>query len=218
MRLSTPHNRPQNGTVQKALSRRSVLVMALISAMVGISGPDRVVNAEPISREYKLKVAYLYNFGRYMQWPKSAFEDANAPFVIGILGEDPFGQSIDALAAKKKIHGRKIVIKRFSSVDQYSTCQMLFVARSSTFGTRQEILQKTVNDPLLLVGETEGFALDGASAVFFNDANGTVGFRINVDTLARKTIVADAKLLKLATIVQDSETRTSKRILGGRRW
>ena len=41
--------------------------------------------------EYTLKAVYLYSFGRYIEWPKNAFDSASAPFVIGILGEDSFG-------------------------------------------------------------------------------------------------------------------------------
>lgn len=205
------------GTVPKALPRRLVLATAMFFISTITGGLTPPAHAEPINREYKLKVAYLYNFGRYMQWPRTAFQDNNAPFVIGILGDDPFKTSIDALASKKKIHGRKIVVKRFTNVSEYTSCQMLFVSQTNTLQVRQAILKTTSTESVLLVGESDGFSISGGSASFFNDVNGTVGFRINIDTLARKAIVADAKLLKLATIVQDSGSRTSQKQRGDRR-
>ncbi len=42
--------------------------------------------------EYQVKAVFLFNFGQFVEWPKDAFDTPQAPFVIGILGDDPFGQ------------------------------------------------------------------------------------------------------------------------------
>src|ERR1700721_2428538 len=45
--------------------------------------------------EYQVKAVFVYNFSHFVEWPAQAFAAANAPFVIGILGGDPFGANLD---------------------------------------------------------------------------------------------------------------------------
>ena len=45
--------------------------------------------------EYKIKAVFLYNFAKFVEWPPNVFPDANTPFVIGVLGQDPFGSYLE---------------------------------------------------------------------------------------------------------------------------
>jgi hypothetical protein len=40
------------------------------------------------NREYAVKAAFVYNFAQFTQWPPEAFESADSPLVIGVLGEN----------------------------------------------------------------------------------------------------------------------------------
>ena len=93
-----------------------------------------------IDREYTIKRAFLYNFGRYVQWPATAFVDDHAPFVIGVLGTDPFGAVLDEIATSAKIDGRTVVAKRFSTLAEYSPCHILFIAASTDVKIKTEAL------------------------------------------------------------------------------
>ena len=42
-------------------------------------------------KEYQLKAVFLYNFAQFVDWPSNSFNGDDAPLVIGIMGEDPFG-------------------------------------------------------------------------------------------------------------------------------
>ena len=76
------------------------------------AGPS--VQAQTIDREYELKAAYLYNFGRYIDWVKKGAAD-DKTFVIGVLGQDPFGAHLDRIATDRMIQEKKIVIRRFAA-------------------------------------------------------------------------------------------------------
>ncbi len=41
--------------------------------------------------EYQVKAVFLFNFSQFMEWPPDAFPTPDTPFVIGVLGADPFG-------------------------------------------------------------------------------------------------------------------------------
>ena len=156
-----------------------------------------------VVKEYKIKVAYIYNFARYIKWPKDAFENDKSPFVIGILGDAPFGDTLRQLAGSRKIFGRRIVIRRFAAPREYEPCQILFLTRTTDAEARKETVELTHGRPVLILGESAGFARQGAGINFYYDIDDTIGFEINVDSLKRRHLVVDARLLKLARVVGD---------------
>jgi hypothetical protein len=178
--------------------------------LVAILGPLTINSAngqeEGSARAYKLKIAYIYNFTRYVTWPPQSFSDPHAPFVIGILGSDPFGAAIDALAKSKKVDGRTIVIKRFGNASEYTPCHILFVAGSGMLPIHDESLQLAKNTSVLLIGETSAFTGRGATVSFYDDVNGTIGFNINIDSTKRQNLTFQAPVLKLANVVHDTPT------------
>lgn len=156
---------------------------------------DSVVN-----REYPLKALFLYNFGGYVEWPADAFRGSDDPFVIGILGSAPLDQTLREIAATRKIAGRTIVVKRFSTVDQVTACQILFIGRDVSPQQQCAAVAKLKHHHVLIVGESEGFAGRGASVNFFVESN-KIRFEINLDAAKEEQLKISAKLLALAKIV-----------------
>ena len=180
-------------------------VLWLLALPAGAQQPEPA----SLTNEYTLKAVFLYNFGRYVQWPGNAPATTNlrdhpadgarpaGPFVIGILGADPFGGALDEIAAKKTIHERPIVVRRFASVEEYGEpCHILFVSRSVTRDEQAALIKKTEGKAVWLVGESPGFAERGGMANFFLDGD-RVRFEINADNARRAQLRMDAKLLNL---------------------
>jgi hypothetical protein len=153
-----------------------------------------------VNREYEIKAAYLYQFGHYIQWPDGSFEDDQSPFVIGVLGVDPFHGALDDIAGEKKIAERKIVIKRFASLADYTPCHILFV--TSSFGDMDNIstIQHGQKYPVMLVGESPGFAEHGGTINFFIEGN-RLRFEVNMDVAKRQQLKCSSKMLRLAKII-----------------
>jgi len=153
-----------------------------------------------INREYAIKAAYLYQFGHYIQWPADSFADEQSPFVIGVLGADPFGDALEEIARDKKIAGRPIVIERFASIADYKPCHILFVSSSASSGDKSAAIQKRQPFPVLLVGESPGFAEQGGTIDFIIEAN-RVRFEVNMEVAKREQLKISSKLLSLAKII-----------------
>jgi len=68
--------------------------------------------------EYQVKAAFLYNFVRFVEWPSEAFQSSNEPIAICVLGQDPFGRSLEDTVAGRTIEGRSLAIRHISSVKQ----------------------------------------------------------------------------------------------------
>src|SRR2546425_7693406 len=107
--------------------------MAVIAAIAALTISVTGVSATPrssVTPEYDLKAAFLFNFARFVEWPAEAFADATSPFTIGILGDDPFGKSLDAIVASETVRDRPLLVRRYRSVEQVDTCHILFVSSS----------------------------------------------------------------------------------------
>src|SRR5882672_2328009 len=76
--------------------------------------------------EYEVKAAFLYKFATYVRWPPQSAAVADAPFVIGVIGKDPFGQALDAVMKGQSVHGRAVVVKRLARPEEALRCQVVF--------------------------------------------------------------------------------------------
>lgn len=154
-----------------------------------------------INREYRIKAAYLFNFGRYTQWPKNYWRDKKTPFVIGILGTNPFGSSLNQIATKKELQGRKILVRYFKNISEYQPCQILYISASVSTQQQKAIIAKLANTKVLLVGEQYTFLQEGGMVYFFLEAN-KVRFGVNLNPIGRDNLKISSKVLKLAAIVK----------------
>ena len=85
------------------------LTALLVSWACALALPAETVDAEMAVR---VKAAYLFQFTRFVQWPEGSFPDEKSPIVIGVLGPDPFGRTLDSTVADEKVRGRGIEIRR----------------------------------------------------------------------------------------------------------
>jgi hypothetical protein len=80
--------------------------------------------------EYRLKLAFLYNFAQFVQWPPEAFHDPAAPLTLCVAGQDPFQGEIEQSLSGRTVGGHPIEIKRLRPNDDPRACHMIFVRAS----------------------------------------------------------------------------------------
>src|SRR5437763_797056 len=91
----------------------------LVFAAVCIAGMVRTARAEP-SREYAVKAAFIYNFAQFTQWPADAFTSDDSPFVIGIVGDDPFDHALDQAVAGKSWNHHAMTVRHLRTEDDFA--------------------------------------------------------------------------------------------------
>jgi hypothetical protein len=166
----------------------AILLLAAVSLQAG--GNETLVD------EYQLKAVFLFNFARFVEWPASALNDARDPFVICVVGENPFGSSLDDIVHGKTVANRPITIRAVSNAQQARACEILFVSASER--KRERILLAALkNSSVLTVGDTDDFTANGG-IVQFRVIDARV--RIEIDTAAaeRANLRISSKLLSLA--------------------
>lgn len=154
-------------------------------------------DARVFSREYDVKAAFLYNFAMFIDWPKEAFAGPDSPFVIGVLGTDPFGSSLEETVAGERVKGRPIVIKRFSEAAGAQGCHLVFISASEH--RRVKDLLRVIRRPALVtVADMPGFVEAGGLIGFVTTTR--VGIRINPAVLRESKVLISSKLLRLAQV------------------
>ena len=153
-----------------------------------------------IPREYDVKAAFLYHFVQFVEWPADTSSSDTTPFIYGILGDDPFGVSLEDIISSKTIHGRPLTLKRFRSLDELEFCHVLFIG-SSESERLQQILDTLQPWHVLTVGETEQFAHKGGIINFVIEDK-KVRFEINVEAANQAALKINSKLLRLAMIIR----------------
>ncbi|MBI5471696.1 MAG: YfiR family protein [Ignavibacteriae bacterium] len=153
--------------------------------------------------EYQIKSAFLFNFAKFVEWPAQLLPRGDSPMIIGVLGDDPFGNDLDDVINNKTVNGRPIVIKRYASAAEIQLCHILFISTSERKDVPM-ILHTLDGTGVLTVSEIEQFTQLGG-AVRFYLADAKVRFEINVDEADREHIRVSSKLLKLATIIREQK-------------
>lgn len=156
------------------------------------------------SSEYQIKTAYLYNFAKFIQWPKGAFADSSAPIIIGILGEDPFGNSLDQAVLQRQAQGRPLRIERYQKLDDITSCHLLFISRSEA-GKQRELLKAIAGLGLVTVGESGDFTQDGGQIRFFFSKDQTIKIEVNPIAAQRAGIFISSRIMKIARIYESTD-------------
>ncbi|HKX29445.1 MAG TPA: YfiR family protein [Blastocatellia bacterium] len=178
------------------------VVRLLLIAALAVASPDPNGNAQtqPASVS-QIKAAYLYNFAKLVEWPADAFKDADSPVVLGLVGDEPFGEILDQNMAGRKANGRKVVIVRLKASDNLRACHLLFISASEKSRVPQ-ILAGLKGANVLTVAEIPHFAQSGGIINFFQEEK-RVQFEINVEAAERAKLKISSRLLSLAKLVKD---------------
>jgi hypothetical protein len=177
--------------------RRARTFGLLCVALLGMNMTVPPQRDQP-SREYQLKAVFLYNFTQFVEWPTGAFQTADEPLIIGILGKDPFGKYLDQTVFGEKLDEHPFEVRRFGKVGDIKACHILFVNVTDT-NTWDEVFALAGSKHILTVGDAENFASAGGMIRFFTE-NGKTRIRINLESAKNASLTISSKLLRLAEI------------------
>jgi hypothetical protein len=150
--------------------------------------------------EYQVKAAYLYNFGKFVQWP--AQTSTGNTFAICVLGNDPFGPILDATVANQTINGKQLVVKRISRALEASSCRVVFVSDAES-GRLEKIFPILDKFGVLTVSDMPHFVQRGGMIQLVLEGD-KVRFEANPAAAQKAGLALSSELLKVATKVTGS--------------
>jgi hypothetical protein len=151
-------------------------------------------------REYQIKAVYLFNFGRFVDWSASLAAAKSDSFAVCVIGQDPFGRTLDSTLAGELIDKRKVVAKRISRPQEATTCQVLFIS-SSEDGRLKDILPPLDELRVLTVSDIPHFSERGGMIQFVLEKD-KIRFEVNLTNAERAGLKLSSELLKVAIAVK----------------
>jgi len=156
------------------------------------------------SLEYPVKATFLYKFGSFVEWPQGAFASATAPFVVCIVGDDPFGPVLDRAAANQRVDQHPVVVRHMTQLGRGPIpCHVLYTIGSKAQPTA-EVLNAVRGAPVLTV--TDDRRGEGPRGmVHFVVRNNRVRFLIDSLATEQGGLTISSKLLNLAVRAAERE-------------
>lgn len=153
-----------------------------------------------LAEESAVKAAYVYNFGKFTEWPSDVWGQSQKLRVCLAGPMDEFARAVEALQAKAPIQGRAVEVASVARPADLAACHMLVLTGRERIA--QDWLRTAAGTPVLTVSDAEGFTGAGGIVGLFIDAE-KVRFEINLDAAQRGRLKLSSHLLKLARIVKD---------------
>ena len=151
------------------------------------------------AREYQIKAAFLFNFTQFVEWPPGAFPDPQAPLIIGVLGDDPFGPFLDEAVRGEKSGSHSIAVQRYRNALEAVQCHILFIGYYE-MDRLEQVLSALKGRNILTVGDTLNFARRGGM-IRFVTVNNKIRLRVNLEAAKAAGLTLSSKLLRPAEIV-----------------
>lgn len=157
-------------------------------------------SAAEASIEYAVKANLLYKFGEYISWPAEALGPPGAPATLCIVGDNPFGETLDKAVSGERIGEHPAEVKRLDAAAAETLCHILFT-RGSAHQSIAEALRAVAGHPMLTITEAFNFGA-GGGVINFVVRDNRVRFEIDQQAAAVNRLEISSKLLGLAVAVK----------------
>lgn len=170
-----------------------IIILLFPLFLFSLEAKNLLENEDIIISEYELKAVFIYHFIKYFEW--IGLEDKEY-FEIEVFGKSEILEPLEEISKKKSALGKKIKVISINSIDEIGEPQILFISKESTIFL-SEIIKKTENIKVLVIGEEEGLCEKGI-AINLVLREGNIKFEINEAILKNKGIKPSSQILKLA--------------------
>src|ERR1700722_2808937 len=128
----------------------------LIAACLVFLNPAIALSLNEETIEYPLKLACLYNFTKFVEWPADSFRDPNASLAICVVGDDPFSPELEGELSARSVGSHRVEVRKLKPNDSLNACHIVFVPVSEKNQAAQ-IVKSLSGSTALTVGESKGF-------------------------------------------------------------
>lgn len=176
-----------------ATARRELLGLLALGWLVSDAGGAEVGTR---SLEAQVKAAYLYKFAAHVDWPASAYPDAETPFTIGVVSATEVANELNRLKAGRNVNDRPVEVRVLRPGDTAQGVQLVFLGANDG-GQLRRLLEPYKGSPTLTVADVPG-AMDAGCAINFVVVDSRLRFEISLGNAERHGLKVSARLLAVA--------------------
>ena len=155
--------------------------------------------AEREPTESQVKAAYLYNFGKFIEWPGPDASQGSSPFRLCVFNDKSFELTLREVVNGKSIGPHPVAVVPVYDPAQGRDCQILFISVGHGKDALQ-ILQELRNTRVVTVGEMDGF-LEAGGTINFVLEDDHVRFQVNEKAASHADLHISSRLLAVARLV-----------------
>jgi len=171
---------------------RRALIVALALAACAVHA-----ETSDTSLQQRIKAAFLAKFPAYVEWPASAFHEAQSPLVIGVAGAEPVARELEHAAAARTVNGRPLRVHRLAPGERANDCcHVVFVGADNGPERTADLVAQARGRPVLTVTDTED--PPAGSVINFHVEDARVRFDISRAAAERNQLQLRAQLLAVA--------------------
>lgn len=178
---------------------RPHLASVLAALSLGVAGAAWAQPA-PATLEYAIKATYLYKLAPFVEWPSPAFASRRAPFLICVVGDNPFDGYLSQAVTGRHFGSHPFAVRELRTLEGEHGCRIVFISGLHDARLRQA-LAAVAGRPVLTVTDST-IDSDVPSVVHFVIEKGHVRFEIDLGAAARNDLKLSSKLLHLAVTVR----------------
>jgi hypothetical protein len=193
--LNRYHSGGMSGRLVPFRNKACILLVCLLG-FCGVVCADR-------PSEYQVKAAYLYNFGKFVNWPADVATASE--FDVCVLGRDPFGPLLDATVSDSTINGKRVNAKRIARAQDAAACRVVFIAASESQRLSSDLAALSKLH-VLTVSDNPHF-LDRGGMIQFVFEGDRVRFAVNLTAAQEAGLTLSSELLTVATKVVGTQAR-----------
>lgn len=182
--------------------RRRLLWLALLCAALACWRPCAALAADGTDEvERQVKIAYLYKFANFVEWPADAFAGPDSPFVIAVLEADALADQMESSMAGRMVGGRKVVVRKLRRVVADQAAPHVLLVGDLDARRLQEIWAALQRAPVLTVSQSST-PYGAGSMINFVEINDRLRFEVAPRLALQSRLRISALMLSAAYKVQ----------------
>jgi YfiR/HmsC-like len=158
-----------------------------------------LVSSSTLAQErptHEIHAAMLFNFIKYVQWPN---EGEPGDFVVGVIGDENVFNTMKQWYDGKAKGSKKYVIKKLSSADEATNCQVVYVGKSKNRDF--DIIKTSVTGKsILTITDGNGMGQKG-SCINFKVIDGKLKFELNQAMVSGSNLKVSTQLSSMAILI-----------------
>lgn len=163
------------------------------------AGADEAMKAT----ESRVKAAFLFKFGDYVDWPPAAFASATEPVTIGVLASNAVADELSAVVVARTIAGRPISVRRLQPGDSLADLDIAYFEQPAAGDLAGLIAPLKGKATLVVTDSSKGLSAGGV--INFVMVADKVRFDVSLPSARARGLKISSRLLAVARkVVADS--------------
>lgn len=167
--------------------------------LLGVAAPAAAIEGGDATLARNIKAAYLYKFLAYVDWPPAAFPQTDAPYVIGVVGDEAVAGELVRISAGRTVNNRRLVVRQLKPGDPLTGIHMLYIGAGDA-ARQAQMLKQAQQKPVLTVTDGGDEAPSG-SVINFRMIDARIRFDVYLVAAERNDLKLSSRLLSVAHTV-----------------